>query len=379
MDWADQITAFTRPDKNSRGRMEIDLHWGGHRRARLPLHIRPAIGAGRKKGEIMETMNPKEIKLHSHFLSIFEIKSEVQEKIEANMRSSSYGFDPSQPIILGSWKGETEPVCIDGHTRLQAAINAGFDEVPVFTHEFDTKEEALAHAIHLQCNRRNLSDGELMKAFEILDRRNESTRDPQTGKFAAAQSCASGRSSEVVAKELNTSPRKVEQMRTISDNGDPDVIDAVKTDKISVNKGYKETQKRRKEKKEKSETKKAKDKSVTKKEAAKKSKQQSDVRSVLLSDDHFAAVKKLGGSVEEHVALAIKEYLERKSGEMEGKSIQDPIAPIGEAHEARPAQPDDEQDIDEDEYDDQEEECSDDGKADYDEDEEYFDDGDYDD
>ncbi len=138
---------------------------------------------------------------------------------------------------------------------------------------------------------------------------------------SAAQSCASGRSSEVVAKELNTSPRKVEQMRTISDNGDPDVIDAVKADKISVNKGYNETQKRRKEKKETSENKKAENKSVTKKEAAKKSKQQSDVRSVSLSDRHFAALKELGGLIEDHVAQAVEDYLEMMAAQNEERTL----------------------------------------------------------
>jgi hypothetical protein len=279
--------------------------------------IRLALGAGRKKGEIMDSMNPNEIKLHSDFLSIFEIKDQVLEKIEADMRTRSYGFDPSQPVILGTWEGQKEAVCIDGHTRLTAAINVGIEEIPAFTHEFDTKQEALAHAIHLQCNRRNLSDGELMKALEILDRRNESTRDPETGKFTAAQSCASGRSSEVVAKELNTSPRKVEQIRTISDNGDPDVVDAVKTGKMSANKGYNETQKRRKEKKDKTEKKKVKDKSVPKKENTEQSKQQPETRGVSLSDAHYAALTELGGSIEDHVASAIEQYLARMREEDE--------------------------------------------------------------
>jgi hypothetical protein len=269
----------------------------------------------------MDSMNPNEVELHSDFLSIFEIKSQVLEKIEEDMRTRSYGFDPSQPVILGTWDGQKEPVCLDGHTRLQAAINAGFDQVPVFTHDFDTKGEALAHAIHLQCNRRNLSDGELMKALEILDRRNESTRDPETGKFTAAQSCASGRSSEVVAKELNTSPRKVEQIRTISDNGDPDVVDAVKTGKMSANKGYNETQKRRKEKKVKSEKKKAKDKSVPKAGHTAKSEQQPETRSVSLSDDHFAALTELGGSIEDHVAVAIEQYLKMMAKENKEQAI----------------------------------------------------------
>jgi hypothetical protein len=282
------------------------------------LDDRPSLGAGRKKGEIMHIMNPNEIKLHSDFLSIFEIKDQVLEKIEADMRTRSYHYDQSQPVILATWDGQNEPVCLVGHTRLTAAINVGIEEVPVFTHEFGTKQEAMAHAIHLQCNRRNLSDGELVKAFEILDHRNEPTRDPETGKFAAAQGCASGRSSEAVAKQLNTSPRKAEQMRTILDKGDSDVIEAVKSDQISLNKGYKETQKRRKEKKEKAETTKSKDKSLNKPKDMEKSGQQPEPRSVLLSADRFTALKELGGcSIEDHVARAIDRYLHMLGSEAE--------------------------------------------------------------
>ncbi len=52
---------------------------------------------------------------------------------------------------------------LDGHTRSQAAIKAGIDSVPIFLKEdFDTKEEAIRHAIKLQCNRRNLTYAELL-------------------------------------------------------------------------------------------------------------------------------------------------------------------------------------------------------------------------
>jgi hypothetical protein len=69
----------------------------------------------------MNRMNAKEIKTHETFTNLFPIKPELQEKIENDMREGTYDF--SQPIILASWDGQKEPVCIDGHTRLQAAIN----------------------------------------------------------------------------------------------------------------------------------------------------------------------------------------------------------------------------------------------------------------
>jgi len=252
-------------------------------------------------------MNPKEIKTHPFFKDLFPIKPELLNNIEKDMKDCQY--DESQPIILGTWEGQDEPVCIDGHTRLQAAKNAGITEVPVYEYDYTSEEAAIEHAIGLQCHRRNLTDGELLRLMQVTDKRNVSQREAN-GQFAAAPSCAPGKSSEATAELLGISARKVEQMRTILDHGDAEMVEAVKNNETSVNKGYKETQKRRKEKKEKAETKKSKDKSVTKPKDMEKSEQQPEPRSVLLSADRFSALKELGGcSIEEHVARAVDRYL----------------------------------------------------------------------
>ncbi len=83
----------------------------------------------------MKTRRPNEIKTHPTFESLFPINPALLEKIEQDMRQGTY--DLSQPIILATWEGQTEPVCIDGHTRLQAAINVEIEHVPVWIHEFD--------------------------------------------------------------------------------------------------------------------------------------------------------------------------------------------------------------------------------------------------
>jgi hypothetical protein len=87
----------------------------------------------------MERMNTKDVETRPFFEELFPMQPKLLEKIETDMREGTY--DLSQPVILATWNGQKEPVCIDGHTRLKASINAGIEELPVWTHEFDTEEE----------------------------------------------------------------------------------------------------------------------------------------------------------------------------------------------------------------------------------------------
>ncbi len=199
----------------------------------------------------MEMINPNEIKTHPTFESLFSTKEDVLQRIEEDMRANK--FDLSQPVILANWEGQDELVCIDGHTRLQAAIRAGIEKIPVWIREdFDTEEEALKHAMKLQANRRNMTDAELMSCIEALDeirpRGGERRGEPESG---MPQSCGkeSGRSASAkdTAQIVGCSPRKVEQVRTVMKHADHDTQEAVKNGEMSVNRAYNETQKRRKE------------------------------------------------------------------------------------------------------------------------------------
>ena len=70
------------------------------------------------------------------FSDLFPINADLFAKIEDDLREGTYDF--SQPVILATWDGQNEPVCIDGHTRLKAAINVGIEQLPIWTHEFDS-------------------------------------------------------------------------------------------------------------------------------------------------------------------------------------------------------------------------------------------------
>ena len=213
----------------------------------------------------MDTKDPKQITIHDTFSQLFPIRPELLELITADMQERWYDF--SQPIILATWSGQNEPVCIDGHTRLKAAVQAGLDQVPVFTHEFETEDEAIEHCIYLQRRRRNMTDAEILACIKVLDRRTKAGRP----KKELAQDCANlsegsssdngtegdrtsprkpqGKSAHELADLLGTSTRKIEQGRTVIDHGDTETLTAVDQGKMSINKGYNNTQTRRRQEK----------------------------------------------------------------------------------------------------------------------------------
>ena len=111
------------------------------------------------------------------FNELFAISPAVLENIKQAMAEG--GYDQSQPIVL--WEGEN--VVIDGHTRLQAAREVGLEDIPVFYKRFADEGEALAYAIHNQRNRRNLTDAEILRCIEALDRRKERGGDRKREEF----------------------------------------------------------------------------------------------------------------------------------------------------------------------------------------------------
>jgi ParB-like chromosome segregation protein Spo0J len=288
--------------------------------------IRPAKGAGRKKGEIMDRMNPKDVETHPFFESLFPMQPKLLEKIETDMREGTY--DLSQPVILATWNGQKEPVCIDGHTRLKAAINAGIEELPVWTHEFDTEEEAIKKAIMLQQNRRNMSDADIVACVAALDSRRMRGGDRRSEEAKSKASSdaienSPSKSAAETAELMGISTTKVERTRTLLEHGDPETIDEVKKGKKSINKATKEIREKRKKEAPEGKPKKQKSKDsalpVSEPESAMEetpTKPAEDThatdtgeRMVRISGDYYAGLKELGGDIGDHVARAIERYL----------------------------------------------------------------------
>lgn len=197
----------------------------------------------------MAFTKPSQIKTHPTFENLFPIKPELLARIEADMKAGKY--DDSQPVIVARWEGQNEEVCIDGHTRIQAAINAGIDEIPTKTYPFETENEALEYAIRLQANRRNMDDCDILKCAMVLDQRRARGGDRRSDEAKSKpQHCgienSRSASAKYTAELLGISTRKVEQIRTVMDQADPETLEAVETGKMSINKAYSTTQKKRK-------------------------------------------------------------------------------------------------------------------------------------
>lgn len=241
----------------------------------------------------MERMNPKEIKTHPFFEDLFPIQTELLEKIETDMRKGKY--DLSQPVILAKWNGQDEPVCIDGHTRLKAAINAGIEELPVWTHEFNSEQEAIEKALKLQQNRRSMSDADILVCVARLDSkrlRGGDRRSEQAKSKPKSDGNENSRSSSAkeTASIIGTSPRKVEKSRAVLAKGDPDTIAAVRKGEMSINKANQKVQKK----------------------SGKKSDKRSELEKTryLIPEDLLAELEELGGLVDEHIDVAITAYLD---------------------------------------------------------------------
>lgn len=188
-------------------------------------------------------VSPKSIKPGSPFAELLPISPDVLKAVTENI--TSYGFDPGQPLTV--WL--EHDVLLDGHTRLRAAIKAGIDSIPAVYVSFRSEDAALDYAISRQRDRRQLTDDVLLHLVQQLDKRNTRGGDTRsTQAKSKAQDCATGKTSEKTARLLGISPRKVEQIRTIQDHSNKEIMDRVLAGDWSVNKACGEIKKRKTEK-----------------------------------------------------------------------------------------------------------------------------------
>ena len=174
-------------------------------------------------------MHILDVHTSSPFKDLFKIDPAVLKSIAESMKIA--GFDMVHPLVL--WAGH-QSTLVDGHTRLQAAKDAGLLNIPVVTKEFATEVDALEYAISSQRNRRNLTEAEMFSCIHELDKRKSEGRPPKTATGVAV----SGRSSEQTAKLLKTSRSKVEKIRTINDHGSEEIKAAVGAGDMTVNAAY---------------------------------------------------------------------------------------------------------------------------------------------
>lgn len=208
----------------------------------------------------MKMMKTEEINIRPPFSELFPIDPETFERIKEHMRI--HGFDPSQPVIV--WDG----VLIDGHTKLKAALENGIVEIPACEKNFANEDEAVEYAIHNQVDRRNLTDGDILRLVEMLDKKKEVGRpknitssdvisgvtpneghlfdDLKKGRFRHLLDSVK-RTSVTTAQMVGTSSTKIEKARAVLDraNIDPGIKQAVLNGEISLNEAYRKALKKR--------------------------------------------------------------------------------------------------------------------------------------
>jgi hypothetical protein len=162
-----------------------------------------------------------EIKTDPQLAGIFAISPELLASIVKSMRES--GYDQSQPLVL--WK--EHGVVVDGHTRLQAAQEAGILEIPVEEKEFAALEDAKLYAYRRQAERRNLSPSEILAA--AMELQHKDSRD------------GTGRAAEILAKNLGVSPSTVKHAQAVAHEASPAIIDEVKKNQMTINMAYRLT------------------------------------------------------------------------------------------------------------------------------------------
>ena len=204
----------------------------------INLNNMPLATSGLK---LSKNISIEEIEEHPFFKELYNIDPVLLERITKSMEKD--GFDASQPVHIWITTGEDEiphKYLFDGYTRVAAARAAGIKIIPYFEHKFETQDEAYMYALHLQVDRRNLSEQELIDNIEKL-----------MG-TEYVQNCI-GRKSEVIADTLGISARKVQQALSVINDATDEQKEEIASGAKSINKIYKENHPTKKEKKEDSE------------------------------------------------------------------------------------------------------------------------------
>jgi hypothetical protein len=167
------------------------------------------------------------IEKYEVFQELFPIDEKTKDRIKQDM--SENGFDENQPIVLAKWADMDNPVCIDGHTRVQAAEELGIDEIPTVTYAVKDEQQAFDMALKRQVNRRNLTDAEIYQCIETISTRYGNP--PNGGLYYSV---------EELSIKLGLSKRKVERTVRIMEQATPETKRQVKIGAKSIYKADQE-------------------------------------------------------------------------------------------------------------------------------------------
>jgi len=158
-------------------------------------------------------MKISEVKVEEPFKTLFLIHSNVLSDIKKDMEEN--GFDPKQPITI--WRYPRN-IVIDGHTRLEAARQLGFEEIPVDEHFFADQEAAVRYAIKKQRNRRSLNSAQILHFVEQVDKLFQTGGDRRSNFWHPKFDLRDSR--KITAELLGISTNRVSECRHIIQNSD---------------------------------------------------------------------------------------------------------------------------------------------------------------
>jgi DNA-binding transcriptional MerR regulator len=192
----------------------------------------------RRAGEDPQnTIDPRKIKTHLNFEGFLEINADLLGSITADMAAN--GYYESKPVVLATWPGQEDPVLIDGHTRMLAAIDAGIEKIFFVIEEFEDEGAALSHAMNLQAKRRTTDDWvlfQLIERFDSLMERGGDRRSEQAKSKGPAGPTETkhATSAERTAALVGCSPRKVKRARRIRKDGTSEILEALKNREMTI-------------------------------------------------------------------------------------------------------------------------------------------------
>ena len=168
------------------------------------------------------------LKFDKDFKELFAQEPEKVERIAHDMKE--HGFDKSQPIIATK-----DGSILDGNSRFMAANQIGIKYIPVVYKDFADKNEALKYELHLQLDRRNLSDSEVFAMFKKLEEMKQSAKSEgkSTEDFTDAK----------LAVQLNKSERQIQKIRELTKKADEQTLEKVASGAITINQAYSEVKK----------------------------------------------------------------------------------------------------------------------------------------
>ena len=185
----------------------------------------------------IQTIDPREVKTHPRLKGLLKIDEDLAENLRADMTVE--GYFQSQPVVLGTWPGQEEPVLIDGHTRVPAAIKAGVPKIPYVVETFDDIDGALRYIAQVQTHRRPTDDWVRLQLIRELDRPMERGGDRRSeqakskgpdGPLEKKHSTSAERTGALVG----CSARMVKRARRILKDDSPEILKAIENHEMTI-------------------------------------------------------------------------------------------------------------------------------------------------